>query len=79
MPGMGRYLAFDVLSSRPRRDAADWPDGQPNGVRTWQRAIRTIGISWQKWSGGQARNHVPEKYGPTLPGISVLPMCQPTP
>ena len=39
MPGLGRFLAFDVLASRPRHDADDRRDGHPSGVRTSRRAF----------------------------------------
>lgn len=59
MPGLGRFLAFDVLTSRPRHDADDRRDDHPRGVRTSRRVLRTIRMKWRKWSTGRAQNLVP--------------------
>jgi hypothetical protein len=45
MPGLGRFLAFNVIADGPR---------QPNGVRASRRgAFRTIQTTWRRWLSGR--------------------------
>ena len=58
MPGFGRFLAFDVLASRPRHDTDDRREGHPSGVRAWRRAARMIRLKWRRRSSGRAADLV---------------------